>query len=213
MRLMREFPQIEVHVNQGELNVTLMGMTQSLFNQEKNAGRTLSVEQKTEVIEQIRGCTKREAEQIIQSHSPEPKVPREHDKPIGKNKVDRRVILSKETNEKLEKLKRLHAHKKFTNGELIDYLCDLGLQEIEKKPAKPKSGSKAAAEREVWERDGRCCTNCGSDFAVEIDHKIPKSMGGEDTLENLRLLCRSCNQRSAIEQLGQRKMDPFINRM
>ena len=30
--------------------------------------------------------------------------------------------------------------------------------------------------------------------------------------ENLRLLCRSCNQRAAIEKLGMNKMNQYLNR-
>lgn len=46
----------------------------------------------------------------------------------------------------------------------------------------------------VWERDGGCCTQCGSAFDIQYDHVIPFSMGGSSTVENLQLLCARCNQ-------------------
>lgn len=47
----------------------------------------------------------------------------------------------------------------------------------------------------VYERDGYACLHCGATEALSLDHIHPYSMGGEDTLENLQTLCRSCNSR------------------
>lgn len=51
--------------------------------------------------------------------------------------------------------------------------------------------------RTVFERD-QVCQQCGSLHRLEFDHRKPKGLGGEDTVENLRILCRSCNQRKRI---------------
>lgn len=53
--------------------------------------------------------------------------------------------------------------------------------------------------REIFKRD-RFCTNCGSEFSLEVDHILPKGLGGDNDLRNLRLLCRQCNQRAALRQ-------------
>lgn len=45
----------------------------------------------------------------------------------------------------------------------------------------------------VMERDNFACVNCASTVQLTLDHIWPYSKGGEDTLENLRVLCRSCN--------------------
>jgi 5-methylcytosine-specific restriction endonuclease McrA len=47
----------------------------------------------------------------------------------------------------------------------------------------------------VFERDGGRCVECDETFDIQYDHVIPVSMGGATTLENLQLLCASCNQR------------------
>ena len=48
--------------------------------------------------------------------------------------------------------------------------------------------------RAVFERDGGRCVECGSTFGIQYDHLIPWSMGGADTVENLQILCTTCNQ-------------------
>ncbi len=71
--------------------------------------------------------------------------------------------------------------------------------------------SKAQIRREVYLKAQGQCEKCGSTHALEIDHIYPKALGGGDSAENLRLLCRHCNQRAAIRSMGLRKMDRFLD--
>lgn len=45
----------------------------------------------------------------------------------------------------------------------------------------------------VYDRDGHACRLCGTTEDLTLDHIYPWSLGGPDTPENLRVLCRSCN--------------------
>jgi 5-methylcytosine-specific restriction endonuclease McrA len=48
----------------------------------------------------------------------------------------------------------------------------------------------------VFKRDGRQCMLCGTDEGeMHIDHIIPRKAGGDHSLDNLRVLCKSCNLR------------------
>jgi hypothetical protein len=48
--------------------------------------------------------------------------------------------------------------------------------------------------RAVYLRDGRQCKNCGTTRGpFHLDHRIPYSKGGETTIENLQVLCMTCN--------------------
>lgn len=53
----------------------------------------------------------------------------------------------------------------------------------------------AALRAKVYDRDGRACVQCGATQDLALDHIYPHSLGGEDTYDNLRTLCRSCNSR------------------
>ncbi len=43
------------------------------------------------------------------------------------------------------------------------------------------------------DRDGYQCHACESQYNLTVDHILPLSKGGTDALDNLQLLCKSCN--------------------
>jgi hypothetical protein len=57
-------------------------------------------------------------------------------------------------------------------------------------------------QRAVFARDGRVCGICGATDRLELDHVIPWSAGGPETVENLRVLCKPCNVRRGAPQVG-----------
>ena len=52
---------------------------------------------------------------------------------------------------------------------------------------------------QVYDRDGWRCLHCQSAENLSLDHIHPYSLGGDDTLENLQTLCRSCNSRKGVK--------------
>jgi len=75
----------------------------------------------------------------------------------------------------------------------------------------------AAVAREVYLRDGGCCTfcsedgrRCGARRFLELDHVLPWASGGESTVENLRLRCRAHNQHAARNHFGSGYIDAAI---
>jgi len=52
----------------------------------------------------------------------------------------------------------------------------------------------------VVRRDGQVCAQCRTivaDNEIEFDHIIPVARGGPTTVENLRILCRTCNRKKS----------------
>ena len=55
----------------------------------------------------------------------------------------------------------------------------------------------------VFMRDGRSCQLCGTDEGeMHIDHIISRKSGGDHSLDNLRVLCKSCNLRKGAKEDG-----------
>ena len=86
--------------------------------------------------------------------------------------------------------------------------------------AAPASRSRhipAPIRRAVFKRDGLACTyhdpisgrRCGSQFALELDHRIPFAKGGLHGAENLTVRCRAHNQWAAQQAFGLKKMAQY----
>ncbi len=251
MKLLKEIPEVEEKLNQGKLTLTHLSLAQKHFRQEKKIqSRELPLGQKLSVIEQISETSVREAEKITLalSSDPEPVKP-DRVRAVSEDQVEMKFWASAKTQEKIQVLKGLLAHKypDMSLGELLDVLCDMGLEALDpaNKPSRNKSQghqnrhsneqnrhssdqtkdqvktaapkkncvkkSKAQMRREVFLRAQNKCENCGSGFALEIDHVRPRALGGDDSPENLRLLCRACNQRAAIQIFGVEKMSRYLN--
>jgi 5-methylcytosine-specific restriction endonuclease McrA len=68
---------------------------------------------------------------------------------------------------------------------------------------KLNSGKYKAQRQRVFKRDGHVCAYCGIDEGImHIDHIIPRKVGGDHALENLQVLCKSCNQAKAAKSEG-----------
>lgn len=71
---------------------------------------------------------------------------------------------------------------------LDDELLDWGRSDV-------RAAIPADMRARIYTRDGRRCLTCGATDDLTLDHIYPWSLGGPDTDDNLRTLCRSCNSR------------------
>lgn len=261
MRLLKELPELEEKISSGSLSLSSLTQAQTLFRSEKKHENAFSREQKLEVIKSLENKSRREAEKIVLSHSSKPEIFKpEKVRAVSENLNEIKAIVSDEILSKIEKLKGLlaHSHPHLSFAELLEKLCDLGLEEwdLGKKVVRNKKESTATAvtnlkiknaspvtsasnlmiknapllpaparvtlqqkskrahipnhvQREVWSKAKSQCENCGSSHALQIDHVKPVALNGTNAPENLRLLCRNCNQRAAIHHLGLQQMRFF----
>ena len=78
---------------------------------------------------------------------------------------------------------------------VIHYIVNIVLNNIRKN----LRISTREVKRLVYERDNFTCKICGiqngkgKDVPMEIDHIIPVTKGGTDTMGNLQVLCKKCN--------------------
>lgn len=74
-----------------------------------------------------------------------------------------------------------------------------------KRQRKRAAGTLSAADwRAVLERYGSACLACGSDDPPTIDHVIPLSKGGTNTVDNVQPLCNPCNMRKGRKTVDYR---------
>jgi HNH endonuclease len=210
MRLMKELPELEEKVGSGALTLTNLGIMRSLFKKQQ-----YSKEKKLELLQSIENKSVRDTARVVATVSPEALRP-DRIRPVTETKDEVKFTADPSLREKLEKLKGLLAHSNpgIGLGELVEKLADLGLQEwaktaVPRDSSRQQPESEAGIRRAVFRRDQNC-TNCGSTFAMEQDHRHPKALGGATTKENLRVLCRNCNQRAAIEVYGIPKMEKYL---
>lgn len=55
----------------------------------------------------------------------------------------------------------------------------------------------------LFEREKGCCVYCGRKGKMEVEHVVPRSRGGTDSLNNLVLSCHNCNQAKGSLKLAE----------
>ena len=240
MRLIRDFPNAEQKIASGALTLTNAVLAQSLFSKEKKAGRPFNNLRKAEVLTRLDNQSTRKAVKIVCEISPlmkktakgigfemirDESLYQKLEKVRGlyahtNPNINLEDLLHKLCDEKLShkspsapkvKTEKVQKEGKGENAERKEGIPDAERAESDEVPERPATPvSQAEIRRQVWRRDLNQCTHCQSTYALEIDHVVPRAAGGPSTLENMRLLCRNCNQRAAIEYFGLENMATYF---
>ncbi len=155
------------------------------------------------------------AQQSLDRSSPAAALPSFETEPLTVELCRIHVTVKKRVVAKLDSARagQSHLQPKATMGEIIEAALDLLLEkqarrrsEVVKPQANPRPSGRdhvpAAVRRAVWKRDhGRCVWPldsggiCGSTRRVELDHIVPRALGGPSTPDKFRLLCDLCRSR------------------
>lgn len=185
-------------------------------------------EKSKELLESVKNKTTRQIETIVAQRDPKADLKDTvRIKPSAPDRVSFSFTGPAALREKIE-LARDRLRHKYPEGKLEDVLMEavsvlLSVVERAGKRAaeRPLEGTALMAaipqwvRDKVWERDGGRCTwplgdgsLCGSTAWPELDHIVPRALGGTNEPSNIRILCRAHNQFSAREQGLQRPMTP-----
>ncbi|MBL6989259.1 MAG: HNH endonuclease [Bacteriovoracaceae bacterium] len=221
MRLGRQLPEVKKSLDSGSLSLTNANMISSLFKK-----CDLGDDKKVQIVSDVKGMTKKQCEVKLDKVKVElgiidaPKAERNHKQADGGVRLH--LSIKKETFAKLEKLKGLLAHKKdHSTEDLLDIMLDNMIVATEKKKFKSLKATKAhkqqkqtryipkATRQVVYEKANGKCQNCGSIYALEIDHLESYAKSGSNDTTNLQLLCRQCNARKNIKVFGIAKIASY----
>ncbi len=173
-----------------------------------------------QIIERVKNKTTRECELELEKIASENQIKLAEKKPSKRNFGDKTLLKVYLDCEKLQLLKsRLNIH---CEQKLLQVLMEEKLKatepqteikpKVRKLPSKKPRSLSPSLRATVFKRAQKKCENCGSKHSLQIDHKVSVARGGGNNVENLRILCRPCNQRAAIDQLGLAVMDKFLNK-
>lgn len=88
----------------------------------------------------------------------------------------------------------------------IEYLISKSHALLPKKENKtiPRLIRKRSEKNKIIKTLGSYCFNCFSTTSLEIDHIVPLSNGGSEEIDNLQILCKSCNCRKGTKTIDYR---------
>lgn len=202
-RMLGELPELSKQLENGEMNLTQMNLAKQFFDQENIKDKN----DKKEIIKKILGKTTRDSEKVLNE--------------LRQVNVPKKVFLSlnEETVSELRNIQGLKAHTCRDMDSLLLKMCS-EVRKIwvpitnQRKHKEIKGQSRYVAvqvKADVWKMNNGKCTNCGSTYALEIDHILPYSRGGKTTTDNLQLLCRACNQRKGFVMFGAPPKSKFLS--
>ncbi|HXH76780.1 MAG TPA: HNH endonuclease [Bacteriovoracaceae bacterium] len=217
-RLLANMPEIEIKIEQGKLSLSNIGQAISFFK-EHNIEK---LEDKKVILKKIENQSKKECEKTLFGISGEKIPAKESVKRLSKDQIKVSIILSDETQAEIEKLKALLG-KDLSMDELIKFMAKTAIALVEKKKFRQSEKSLppaavyvtrtpvAAVKREVFKRD-KCCTQCGSHFHLNYDHRNAFAMGGKSDSQNIRMLCFNCSTpQQAFNIWGASPLNPIVH--
>ena len=222
MFLMVQVPEIKPSIQSGELDLTKLSMVQSHIRVEKSSGKSkMNKAEKLKVVNMVKGKASREAMRTLMKQSSAPQKLKMPDqvKPLSDELNEVRITLSDEDIRNLKELRELMGHRDLSFSEVVSLALKEAKESIFKKKSRraaddPRRSETrvpgAALKRHIYSKAHGACEMCGSKSATEFDHIKPWALGGETSEENLRLLCRNCNQRESIERFGSYLREPTV---
>lgn len=190
-RMLRDMPMIAEKIEDGSLNLSTVNLIAGFLKDENITDPKI----KEKVIKEVEGKTARETEVILHK--------------MSSDDTPRKVNISLRENTVLE-LKNLHAEKAHSCPDLSSLLDKMivdirevwaPIRAVRMSYSRGESRHVPIAVKQRLKQDAKC-NNCGSKYALEIDHIRPFAKDGKTIEENLQILCRNCNQRKAFIDYG-----------
>jgi hypothetical protein len=203
-RLLKSHPEIETKIENGSLNLTNLNQVAFAFKNE-------SVKNQKDFLAKIEGMTSVETKKEIFKEVGSNPLKKESIKVNSSSTFELKITIDEETNELIKELRGLSQNQELNTliKEALKTQIELKKKKkfaVTEKITKPTPASGAILQRtptrqqkrEVFNRD-KTCQKCGTIHYLNFDHLRPWALGGNTSIENLRILCENCNQRERIK--------------
>lgn len=217
LNLVYKVPEAKAMIGRGELNLTVANATHR-FTKAKNREDTRNI------LARVKNKTKDEVDlEFLKIEQHSSAKPRELKNRVNDSQMRIHITVANKTVEKLDQLKAI---KKMSTDQALDHSLDCAFTAYEKSLKRerraegarklgPRKATRAIPmdiRRAVLLRAESQCEFQGCDERrnLEFEHIKPYAFGGDSTLDNIRLFCRTHNQRAAIKSFGQEKMDQYL---
>lgn len=231
VRMMRSVPEVADRIESGAVTLTAVANLQRAIEQEERRSK-MKIEQprKLDLLARIEKQSTPQVERLLAIEFPELPKKQESLRAITDKLSRLSIVLTDDQIQKLNKVRDLTSHSNFSASlaDLIEKMADEFIKRhdpMEKKLRAIKTEASSATDvkpsiatlrNRVFQLDGQRCSfkdhrsgkTCGSTFQLEIDHIMPKALGGKDELENLRVYCRAHNQFAAQQTFGKQNGHP-----
>ena len=155
-RMLQEIPELEPNIKNGELSLANISSASShIKKEEKENNRKFSTEEKKEIVDKIKGKSKREAEKtLLGMSSVKEKTKPEKIKPVTIDKSEVRFNASDDLLAKIERIKGLPGHQNVnTIEEVVDRIADFYLLKNDPVTKSKNKKAKAKAKERVTENE------------------------------------------------------------
>ena len=225
-KLVRRFPSVLGWIERGEVHLSAL----------RQLGRYLNEENVDAVLDEAKGKTRSQLEEMIARRFPRPNAPTvempARIEPLSATGVLVQMTMTAEGYADLKRAKEPLGHC-IPDGDtvkVIERALRTLVEDLAKhrraKTSRPQASTRpskpghipAATRREVFARDGEQCgyvdsegRRCECRTRLELDHIQPRALGGGDDASNLRVRCRPHNLRAAEEIFGKQHVAARIH--
>ena len=225
-RLLREVPEIASKLEDGSLNLSqLSQVQQAIRSTQKQEARKVPTAEKRELLKKIENTTQNQTVLILAKELNLEVITEEKERIHQNESVTLTITFSKEQMALLEKARGFMSHSLEDSkwAELITTLAEKEVHRRTKIKQKPQIEFTPVTEvtpftrslipthirKSILQKD-QCCqfkdplTNriCGSLRFLEVDHIQPVWAGGDNSFENLRILCSAHNKFKYARESG-----------
>lgn len=239
MRALRLLPELALKIETGKISLSVLALTESTLQQNaKRENRKVDPQERRVALREVEGLSRRNAEvALVEKFGLAPVKIERSVQPLKDGGIRLTLELDEEEMRAIEELRRLSSRPQTAKEMLMTLVrAEVGKKQrrLGETPLLRKSTSAGGSEirksrvtaiasavatavkRSVWIRAaGRCeyhaapSERCNSQRALEYDHVLPRTHGGNDDSRNLRLLCRAHHRLVTTEVFGISKMQQF----